>query len=70
MDTMSLSRKGIWVYAFPQFPLVPNVLAKIRAEPVEIILVEPWWPKRVCSLDLLELSVELPQVLPLLGKNC
>ena len=58
----------MWAYAFHPFPLVPKVLDRIRKEPVEIILVAPWWPKRVWSLDLLELSVELPRALPLFKK--
>ena len=39
VDVMSLSRKGMWAYPFSPFPLVPKVLAKIRAELVEIVLV-------------------------------
>ena len=68
-DAMSLSWKGMWTYAFPLFPLVPKVLVKIRAELVEIILVALWWPKRVWSLNLLELSMEPPRGAPTLGKT-
>ena len=53
MEAMSILWKGMWAYAFP---LVPKVLSKIRKEPVQIILLVPWWPKRVWSL---EVSVEL-----------
>ena len=65
-NAMSLSWKGMWVYAFPPFLLVAKVLAKIRAELVEIILVAPWWPKRVWPLDLLESSMETLWALPLM----
>ena len=67
-DAMSISWKRMWAYAFPLFPLVPKLLVKIRGEQVEFILVVLWWPKRVWSLDLLELSVEPPRALPLLEK--
>ena len=68
MDTMSISWKGRWAYAFHLFTLVPKVLAKISEELVEIVLVVLWWPRRVWSLELLELSVEPPRELPLLEK--
>ena len=48
-DAMFFSWKGMWTYAFR---LVPKVLAKMREQQVEIVLVTPWWPKRVWSLDL------------------
>ena len=45
--------------------LIPKVLAKIRAEESEVLLVAPWWPKREWFLDLVELSLEPPRALPL-----
>ena len=63
-DALSLSWNGLWAYAYPPTPLLPRVLAKVRSETVELILVAPWWPKQVWSLDLLELSLEPPRALP------
>ena len=65
VDALAIDWRGMWAYAFPPLPLIPQVLRKIRDEQVEIILVAPWWPKKDWALDLLELSVEPPLRLPL-----
>ena len=64
VDALAMCWDGMWGYAFPLLPLIPQVLRKIREEKAEIILVAPWWPKRDWSLDLLELSREAPLRLP------
>ena len=65
VDALAIDWNGMWAYAFPPLPLIPQVLRKIRDEQAEIILVAPWWPKKDWALDLLELSVEPPLRLPL-----
>ena len=50
----------MWAYTFPLLPLLPKVLQKIKEENTEVSLVAPWWPNRVWSLELLELSRRSP----------
>ena len=64
-DALSISWAGLWAYAYPPTPLIPKVLLKVRQEPVELILIAPWWPKRAWTVDALALSLEPPKALPL-----
>ena len=58
-NTFSIEWNEMWAYTFPLLPLLPKVLQKIT----EVILVAPWWPSKVWSLELLELSIEPPRAL-------
>ena len=55
---------GLKAYAFPPTPLIPRVLASLRQDSVEVVIVAPWPPRRAWSLDLLDLYLEVPRVLP------
>ena len=46
---------------------LPKVLNKISQEPVEIILVTSWWPKRSWATNLVDLSLKHPIFLPSRG---
>ena len=63
-DVLSLNWTCLWAYAFPPFPLLPDVIAKARREPGELILVAPMWPTRTWFPDLLDLLVDHPRSLP------
>ena len=65
-DALALSWNGMWAYAFPPFPLIPRVLNKVREDNVELILVAPFWPTKVWTTDLLDLSVAPPWRLPVM----
>ena len=52
-------------YAFPPFSLIQKVLTKVRgSHNLEMTLVAPFWPLRPWFLDLLNLLVEVPVLLP------
>ena len=63
-DALSLSWSGMWVYAFPPFALLPEVLQKVMTESCEMILVAPAWSGRSWFPLLLRLSSDHPRVLP------
>ena len=64
-DALSLSWTGLWVYAFPPFALLMEVLQKLLSEPCEMILVAPAWPTQAWFPLLLQLSSEQPRQIPL-----
>nr|XP_060639431.1 uncharacterized protein LOC132779779 [Anolis sagrei ordinatus] len=47
---------GRLVYAFPPFPLLLRVIAKIRRDNAHCVLVTPWWPRQPWFAPLLQLS--------------
>ena len=63
-DALSLSWRGMWLYAFPPFALLPEVLEKVQSEPCDMILVAPAWPAQAWFHQLLHLSVDHPRRLP------
>ena len=55
-----------FVYAFPPFSIIREVINKIISSVrTEVILVTPWWPQREWFPDLYRLSVDPPRRLPL-----
>ena len=52
-------------YAFPPFCLIMRVLAKLREQGGELILVTPLWPTQAWYPTLLDMSVSLPVLLPM-----
>ena len=60
IDALSILWDGMWAYAYPPTLLLPQVLQRVSTESVGLILIAPWWLKRVWSLDLLELSLVPP----------
>ena len=63
-NAFTISWEGMKAYAYPPTSLIPRVLAKLRLESAEVILVAPWLPRRAWSLDLLDLCLEAPRALP------
>ena len=56
---------GLQAYAFPPFAIIPRVLAKLReSQGTELTLVAPHWAQRLWFLDLLQLSLAPPVILP------
>ena len=53
------------VYAFPPFPLIPRVLARVReSRNLRMTLIAPRWPAQAWYPHLLELLVDEPRELP------
>jgi hypothetical protein len=65
VDAMSISWKGMFVYAFPPFRFLSQVLQKVSRESCKIILIAPAWPNQAWFTDLLRLSFARPLLLPL-----
>jgi hypothetical protein len=63
-NAFTISWAGMKAYAYPPTSLIPRVLAKLRLESAEVILVAPWLPRRAWSLDLLDLCLEAPRAIP------
>ena len=54
------------LYAFPPFPLVRQVLNKLRsAQGTSLILIAPFWPQKEWFPDLIQALVDIPRRLPL-----
>lgn len=51
-------------YEFPQFSLIQRVIAKLRRERAELVLITPFWRSQVWFPDLMSLLVEHPILLP------
>jgi hypothetical protein len=61
VDAMSLDLTDRICYAFPPTALLTKVLAKLQQSPCcHMILVAPWWPKRLWFLILLHYSRSNP----------
>lgn len=63
-NALSLSWKNGSYYAFPPFSLILKCLEKIRREEATIIFVCPVWPGQPWFPILLELSCDVPRLLP------
>ena len=50
-------------YAHPPYILIPRILEKVRRDKATITLVAPLWAAQSWMVDLIELSVQLPQIL-------
>ena len=60
---MSISWRNIAAYAFPPVPMLAKVLAKVRRDHLDLILIAQYWPKRTWFPDLLQLAREDPMQL-------
>ena len=50
-------------YCFPPFPLLPQVLAKVRDQQVDkMILIVPWWPTKPFFPLLLEMILDVRRI--------
>ena len=47
IDTLAFQWDGLLAYAFPPFPLIPRVLAKIEQENSRVLLIAPWFPRLI-----------------------
>ncbi|XP_068209145.1 uncharacterized protein [Palaemon carinicauda] len=64
-DAMLQDWRHLQGYAFPPFPLIRNILNKLRESTgCSLTLVTPFWPQKDWFVDLLELSVDTPRRLP------
>ncbi|XP_041453598.1 uncharacterized protein LOC121406794 [Lytechinus variegatus] len=63
-DSLTIPWKGILGYAFPPFPIIPQVLEKVRKEEAYVLLIAPWWPRRPWFTTLTDLLVGTPKRLP------
>ena len=63
-NSLVISWKGLWGYAFPPLAILPVVLSKIREQGATIIVIAPLWPRRSWYTDLLHLLVDYPYRLP------
>jgi len=63
-DALSMSWEGIWGYAFPPTPIIPQVLNKVQSECCVILLIAPAFPGAAWFNQLLQLVVDVPRSLP------
>ena len=64
-DAFRLPWDNLDVYAFPPFPLVGRVVARVRETPnLSMTLVAPLWPEKGWFADLLLLLAQPPLALP------
>ena len=67
-DAFSISWDGIWAYAFPPHSVMAQVLHRLRRHQCQVILIAPAWPNQPWFSDLMELSVDVPFLLPSLSR--
>jgi len=64
MDGLSLDWNGRDLYAFPPFPLVTKVLAKMKSAQCDLTLITPLRWNRSSVTQLVSLLVDIPFLLP------
>ena len=65
VDAFQVSWEGKLLYAFPPPSLVPRVVDKLlQCKCVEMLLVAPYWDKKIHCLQLMRLAVKDPMPLP------
>ena len=64
VNALSFSWKDLKAYAFPPFALIKDCLFKIRRESAEMVLICPHWPGQPWFPLLLELTTDIPIILP------
>ena len=69
VDALAFSWRGLEAYAFPPFPLIPEVLRKARQDQPSLILIAPDWPAQSWYADLLRQSQERKLALQILPKQ-
>ncbi|MCG8432340.1 MAG: hypothetical protein MJA29_14375, partial [Candidatus Omnitrophica bacterium] len=60
VNALTFSWEGMFVYAFPPWKILQDVLMKIKEERVTAILIAPYWPYRPWFPLLLELATVPP----------
>lgn len=64
VDALANEWPPVLLYAFPPFPLLPAVLAKVRILKAKVLLVAPDWPQQSWMPDLIALLRVSPWGLP------
>ena len=64
IDALNLYWTGLTAYAYPPTALLHRVIQKIRQCHCLIIVIAPGWPGMPWFWDLVQLSTEIPQQLP------
>lgn len=64
VDALANKWPPMLLYAFPPFPLLPVVLAKVRILKAKVLLVAPDWPQQAWMPDLVALQRGPPWRLP------
>ncbi len=64
VDALANKWPPVLLYAFPPFPLLPAVLAKVRMLKAKVLLVAPNWPQQSWMPDLIALLRGSPWCLP------
>ena len=63
LDAFSFRWEGFTGYAFPPISIIPRILQKVRQDRATILLIAPWWPKRMWFLDMTTPVVGYPRIL-------
>ncbi len=64
VDALTKKWPPVLLYAFPPFPLLPAVLAKVIILKAKVLLLAPDWPQKTSMPDLIALLRESPWRLP------
>ena len=64
VDAFQLDWKGQEAYLFPPFSMIPRCLAKIYKDMATVVIITPTWQTQSWYPTLLEMSVDLPVLLP------
>ena len=64
VNALSISWGNVFGYAFPPFNLINRVLSKLEYESGSVTLICPYWPSQPWFVNLCELLVDVPVLLP------
>lgn len=64
VNAFTFSWKNLWAYAFPPFSLILRCISKVKRELADLVLVTPYWPSQVWFPLALELTSDIPVILP------
>ena len=64
IDAFSLDWSNTFMYLYPPFSLVARTLVKLRRNLGEGILVAPLWPTQNWWIDMMELLIDQPFIIP------
>ena len=63
-NALSLDWKDLMGYAFPPYSLIKDCLTKVKQDQADLVIVCPFWPSQPWFPVLLELTCDIPRVLP------
>ena len=64
LDAFALNWSNMFLYAFPPFSVIPQVLQKLDGAQAQAILIEPNWPTQPWYPTLTKLLIQRPILLP------